>query len=51
MGAGGLSRKTGKGWPWVALFVIVQEASLGAFEYFRFTFGRKACEVHLQEHR
>ena len=30
MGAGGLSRKTGQGWPWVALFVIVQEASLGA---------------------
>ena len=30
MGAGGLSRKTGQGWPWVALFVIVQEASLCA---------------------
>jgi len=30
VGAGGLSRKTGQGWPWVALFVIVQEASLGA---------------------
>jgi len=30
VGAGGLSRKTGQGWPWAALFVIVQEASLGA---------------------
>jgi len=28
--AGGLSRKTGQGWPWVVLFVIVQEARLGA---------------------
>ena len=30
MGAGGLTKKTGQGWPWVALLLIMGEASMGA---------------------